>query len=356
MDGTTGGDGGGTRTEPTVRDRLRYLLVLSRPRFWFYLAGPVVVGTVYGGGSAPELVAPTALVLFGYFLVPANVLLYGVNDRFDADIDAENPKKAGGRTETESEAVETGGEAVETGGEAVETGGEAVETENEATQQAREARWRGDRVVAAAIIATGLLGLVTVAVTPPIAWPYLVGFFLLAVGYSAPPTRFKTTPLLDSASNGLYVLPGAAAYVAASGAHPPAAALAGAWIWAMAMHTFSAIPDIEPDREAGIRTTATALGERRAYGYCVGCWTLAAAAFSLVDVRLGALVGVYPVFVTGIALTDVAVDRAYWWFPALNTVVGAALTIGGLSRIVAPAEVRALIETWALIEVIAGVA
>ncbi|SEH51791.1 4-hydroxybenzoate polyprenyltransferase [Halopenitus malekzadehii] len=312
---STGCDGGSDAASqapvPTVRGRLRYLLVLSRPRFWFYLAGPVIVGVAYGADAVPELFGPAALVLFGYFLVPANVLLYGVNDLFDADIDAENPKKA--------------------------------------AEDGRESRWRGDRVVTAAIVAAGLLSLVTLAVTPPIAWPYLGGFLLLAVGYSAPPARLKTTPLLDSVSNGLYVLPGAAAYVAVSGTYPPTAALVSAWVWAMAMHTFSAVPDIKPDRAAGIRTTATVLGERRTYMYCAGCWALAAAAFATVDPGLGALLGVYPIFVVAVAATDVAVERAYWWFPALNTVVGTALTIGGLTRIVRPADAGLPIEVWALV-------
>ncbi|WP_280537144.1 prenyltransferase [Halopenitus sp. POP-27] len=313
-----GADAASQAPVPTVRGRLRYLLVLSRPRFWFYLAGPVIVGVAYGADAVPELFGPAALVLFGYFLVPANVLLYGVNDLFDADIDAENPKKA--------------------------------------AEDGRESRWRGDRVVTAAIVAAGLLSLVTLAVTPPIAWPYLGGFLLLAVGYSAPPTRLKTTPLLDSVSNGLYVLPGAAAYAALSGIHPPVAALLGAWTWAMAMHTFSAIPDIEPDRQAGIRTTATVLGARRAYGYCAGWWAIAVVVFAILDPRLGALLGVYPIFVAVVAATDVAVERAYWWFPALNTVVGTALTIGGLTRIVRPAEAGLLIEVWSLVGVIVGVA
>jgi len=104
-----------------------------------------------------------------------------------------------------------------------------------------------------------------------------------------PASGFKTTPFLDSVSNGLYILPGAAAYAAVSGTHPPIAALAGAWLWAMGMHTFSAIPDIEPDRAAGIRTTATLLGEGRTYAYCVACWVAAAVAFAAVDIRLGVL-------------------------------------------------------------------
>jgi 4-hydroxybenzoate polyprenyltransferase len=274
-------------------DRLPYLFTLSRPRFWLYLAGPVLVGVAFGARSVADLFGLGAAVAFAYFLVPANVFLYGVNDVFDARIDAENPKK-----------------------------------------DEREARWRGDPVVVAAVVASGLLGAAVFAVLPRIAWPYLAGFFFLAVEYSAPPLRFKTTPLLDSLSNGLYVLPGAAAYAAVAGAHPPAAALTGAWLWAMGMHTFSAIPDVEPDREAGIRTTATVLGESRTYAYCFGCWLAAAVAFGLVDPRLGATLLVYPAAVLAVARSDVDVARAYWWYPALNTAVGMTLTLGALWRVV----------------------
>jgi len=276
----------------SMSELFRYLLVLSRPRFWLYLAGPVAVGVTYGISDVSGLFTPMTVGLAGYFLVPANVFLYGVNDAFDADIDELNPKKEG-----------------------------------------REARWQGSRPVALAVALAFALGLVAFAATPPVAWPYLAGFLLLGAAYSTPPVRFKTTPFLDSVSNGLYILPGAAAYAAVTGSHPPVAALAGAWLWAMGMHTFSAIPDIEPDRAAGIRTTATVLGESRTFAYCIACWVAAAAAFAAVDVRLGALLSVYPVFAAWVARSSIAVDRAYWWFPALNTAVGTLLAMGGLWRV-----------------------
>jgi 4-hydroxybenzoate polyprenyltransferase len=271
----------------------RYLLKLSRPRFWLYLAGPVAVGVVYAAASTADLFTPTTLTLFAYFLLPANVLLYGVNDVFDVDVDAENPKKEG-----------------------------------------REVRYGGDRLVPVAVAVCGGLVLAPVGVTPPLAWPWLAGFLALGVAYSAPPTRLKTRPPLDSLSNGLYVLPGAAAYAAVAGRHPPLLAVVGGWLWTMAMHTFSAIPDIEPDRRAGIETTATTLGEGATYAYCAACWALAAVAFGLLDVRLGALIGLYPVGVVLVARSSVAADRAYWWFPAVNTVAGALMTIAGLWRVV----------------------
>ncbi|MFC6730726.1 lycopene elongase, partial [Natronoarchaeum mannanilyticum] len=64
--------------------------------------------------------------------------------------------------------------------------------------------------------------------------------------------------------------------------------------------------------------------------YCAVCWTLAAAAFGAIDLRLGAALAVYPLLAVGVPLLGIDVDRAYWWFPAINTVVGAALTMGGL--------------------------
>jgi 4-hydroxybenzoate polyprenyltransferase len=98
----------------------------------------------------------------------------------------------------------------------------------------------------------------------------------------------------------------------------------------MAMHTFSAVPDIEPDRAAGIRTTATVLGERGALAYCAGCWFLSAAVMGVLHPFLGAVFAGYPLFVGGIRAADVDIDRAYWWCPLVNTLAGMVLTMGGI--------------------------
>ena len=273
----------------SAKSRLRDLLVVSRPRFWLYLAGPVLVGAAFGADSPAALLSPVALALFAYFLLPANVFLYGVNDVFDAEADRANPRKA-----------------------------------------ERESRFRGDPLVVLGTVTGAALGLVLAGAIEPLAAAYVLGFLVLGAAYSAPPLRLKGRPPLDSLSNGLYVLPGAAAYAALSGSAPPTLALLGGWLWAMGMHTFSAIPDVEADRRAGIDTTATVLGHEGAMAYCAACWLLAATTFAAVDGRLGVLLLVYPLLVVGIATSRVVVDRAYWWFPAVNTAVGAVLTVGGL--------------------------
>jgi 4-hydroxybenzoate polyprenyltransferase len=269
------------------------LLVRSRPRFWLYLAGPALVGLAYGAESVGDLTSPAAIALVAYFLIPANLFLYGVNDVFDAEADAENPRKAG-----------------------------------------RERRYRGDDPTPVAAAVGAGLGLVLLVALPPAGRPWVAGFLLLGAAYSAPPLRLKGRPPLDSVSNGLYVLPGGAAYATLAGAAPPALALLGGWLWTMGMHTFSAVPDVAPDRRAGVRTTATALGRRGALGYCLVCWLLAAAAFGALDWRAGGLLLGYPVAILAVEGLSIPVERAYWWFPAANAVVGALLTLGGLRGIV----------------------
>lgn len=291
--GGTSGEAGPQAAGTARGTSLAYLLKLSRPRFWLYLAGPVLVGAAFGAERLADFMSPVAVLTFLYFLLPANILLYGVNDRFDAGVDAFNPKK-----------------------------------------DDREARYAGGNLVVAAIAASAVLGLALMLWLPAPARPWLVGFFFLAIGYSAPPLRFKARPIADSLSNGLYILPGVAIYAAIAGGHPPGSAIAAGWLWTMAMHTFSAIPDIEPDRQAGIATTATWLGRPGAFAYCGVCWLAAALLFAPLSRPLALLFLVYPALDLWAArLPEAELARAYWWFPAINTVVGMALTIAGLLQL-----------------------
>jgi 4-hydroxybenzoate polyprenyltransferase len=276
---------------PSEQSLVGYLFWLSRPRFWLYLAGPVVVGVVYAADSVAEFFTPLTVGMFLYFLIPANLFLYGINDIFDRDIDEHNPKKS---------------------------------------KEGNEVRYQGDALVVMMVYLMTALGGLFVPFVPNIGIYVLMAFFVLGAQYSAPPLRLKTKPFLDSLSNGLYILPGLLAYLAVARSFPPALAVAGGWLWTMAMHTFSAVPDIEPDRTADIRTAATVLGERGALAYCGVCWVAAAALMALVHPFLGGVFAVYPLFVATIVVADVATDRAYWWFPILNTLAGMVLTMAGI--------------------------
>ena len=306
------------------RERARYLLAVSRPRFWFYLAGPVLVGLAWGAPDLGSVLTPVTIALFAYFLVPANVFLYGLNDYFDRDLDRLNPKKVGpGESPTGVSAPESGrGD----GAIVVRSDGECAATPD----RVPEVQYRGDRVVPAMVAIAAGIAVGFAWLLPGVALAWIGIFLVLGTAYSAPPVRLKTVPVLDSVSNGLYLAPGAAAYAAVAGVNPPLAAIVGGWLWAMGMHTYSAIPDIAPDRAAGIATTATVLGPRRTLAYCGACWILAAGSFGWIHPALALAFLPYPILVAVVALRELDVERVYWWFPALNTLAGAALTIGGL--------------------------
>lgn len=269
-----------------ILDDLKYVLKLSRPRFWLYLAGPAILGIVIGAESASQLFTVQNFLIFLYFLIPANIMLYGVNDYFDREIDEENPKK-----------------------------------------DDREEAYRANNFTDSIIVAATVT---SIPVTIPLsgaAWPFMIGFLALSVAYSAPPLRFKARPFLDSLSNGLYILPLGVAYGAVTGTWPPVAVMAAGWTWSMAMHTFSAIPDIEPDRKAGVSTTATYLGRRETYIYCIAVWTVAAAISGLYSIYAGALLGIYPLLCAGFYLSDLSDSEAYWYYPYINSLIGMVLTI-----------------------------
>lgn len=272
-----------------MKDKLKYIFKLSRPRFWLYLGGPALLGLVLGASGIESLLSLENFLLFLYFLIPANIMLYGINDYFDRDIDEENPKK-----------------------------------------EDKEEKYRGnistDLVIGlstALIVPLGLL-------LPQKALGTILLFVFLSIAYSAPPFRFKTRPFLDSISNGLYILPFVLTYLYSTKTFPPILTVAGGWAWTMAMHTFSAIPDIKPDRKAGIETTATYLGRKKTYIYCIFIWTVSGLLISLWNIYAGILILLYPIIGTGFYFSDLSDSESYWYYPYINAFIGMILTMAGL--------------------------
>jgi 4-hydroxybenzoate polyprenyltransferase len=268
------------------------LLRVSRPRFWMYLLGPFMVAL-----AATSLRPPVEVWLLGLYLtLPANLLIYGVNDLYDAETDRLNPKK---RT---------------------------YEHLLEASERPGLVR---------AILALNLPFLVLVPFLPN-AWPWLLVFVVTGVGYSVPPLRAKGRPIVDSAFNLLYVAPGFAAYATLSGQQPPIPVVVAALLWCMAMHAYSAVPDIAADRAAGVPTVATLLGARRTLTGC-GAAYAAAALLAFPYVGWFALVGglMYLTMITLSLRTErpAGLFLLYRCFPFLNTAIGAALfCVIGISR------------------------
>lgn len=274
-------------------DNLRLAYRVSRPRFWFYLAGPFTVGCIWGTERFLDLATPEFFLYLLYFLLPANVFLYGVNDYWDRDTDLLNPKK---------------------------------DWKEYLVQDAERDQLRR------LIIAIFAFSILLMAFQKNMGERLIFGFFLfLAYFYSARPLRFKASPFLDFASNVLYIVPGVFAYYMVTGLIPPPLVLAASSLHAWAMHLFSAIPDIEWDRKVNLVTTAVLVGERASMVLCLAFWSaFSALVFRMGDGSpLGLLPLVYPVLVLMLLVHGRDVGSIYWLYPYINTGLGCLLFLIG---------------------------
>ncbi len=229
-------------------------------------------------------------VLFAiYFLFPANLLIYGVNDIFDHDTDQLNEKKL----------------------------------EYEALVQKNQ-----QRSLAIWIAVFNLPFIVLALIFVPATLISLAGFLFFSIFYSAPPIRAKAKPFLDSAFNILYVFPGVFGYQLLTEGFPPYILMIAAGLWTAAMHAYSAIPDIEADKQAGLKTIATVCGP---YGTLALCFCLYAAAAILSYSYLGficvSIGSVYLILMIASvrSLKTGTIFKLYRWFPVINALAGAAI-------------------------------
>jgi 4-hydroxybenzoate polyprenyltransferase len=96
------------------------------------------------------------------------------------------------------------------------------------------------------------------------------------------------------------------------------------------MHAYSAIPDIDSDRQANLSTVATVLGGRTTIVVCLAFYSVAAflamCYFGLLAIGLGL---VYVILMLhSLRLENSAeITKMYRLFPAVNTVVGFILFV-----------------------------
>lgn len=247
------------------------------------------MGLAAGAASRSDLLRIENLVFGLYFLLPANLLLYGINDIFDWETDRLNTKKA------------------------------EYEMLVPPDEHRRLAVW---------IALLNLPFAVALFFLTPKALPSLAGFVFFSVFYSAPPIRSKAIPIVDSIFNVLYVFPAAFAYQMMTGDFPPPLVMAAGGFWTMAMHAFSAIPDITADREAGVSTVATLLGKRWTLLFCLAAYLASAVvAYPYIGVWAAVPIIVYSTMIglSWISKNHDGVFSIYQRFPIVNAIVGFAL-------------------------------
>ena len=265
---------------------IRWLIKISRPRFWVYITGPFLIGVV---AASPVQSWPLIILLGVYFTFPANLLIYGINDIFDYETDKHNPKKV------------------------------AYETLVKPKEQKQLWRW---------IAITNAPFLLLLPLLGNNGRWAVAGFLFFGIFYSMPPIRAKVRPLLDSIFNVLYIFPGIVGYAVVSKTLPSLYLCLAAAFWCMAMHAYSAVPDIEADRKAKIDTIATKLGKTGTLLFCLACYGLAAgltvSVLGQFSIAVGILYG-FMMIVTLQAKNAHSVMKLYSLFPYINMGVGMAL-------------------------------
>ena len=218
------------------------LLYISRPVLWINTVGPATVGMWLAG----DLFVWGALPILLWLTLPFNLLIYGVNDVFDQETDARNPRKG-------------------------------------TLEGARIDRTEVRPIALGVVLSNAPFLAYFVLFVPAAAVAWMILYALVFVGYSVPPARFKARPYLDSLSNAAYAFPLVFVPLAV-GQGPVLPAAVGLMAWSAAKHTFDAVQDVDEDHKVGIATTAVRLGPGGVVFWSGVLWALATLCFALVNV------------------------------------------------------------------------
>lgn len=264
-----------------------------------YVFGPFVLPIALNSNLTLENIL--ILILFGiYFLLPANLLIYGINDINDYETDILNDKKNG-----YEELVEN--------------------TDKE------------KKFLIKYITLTNIPFLIlAIFLLPKISLIYLFLFLLTSWQYSAKPIRAKAKPFLDSIVSGvLYIMPAGISYGLLFSKSLPTDVLIAGIIWSVSMHAYSAVPDINADKQAGLKTGATMLGKQTMLVLCCLLFLVSATigfkyigAISIIGFAFYLYLIIWSIKIK----TPEGVLKVYKIFPYVNTFVGGLIFLSLLIK------------------------
>lgn len=220
-------------------ETLKQLFWSSRPISWINTAYPFGLAYWLATGDTGLTLWIGAL----FFLIPYNLLMYGINDVFDYESDLRNPRKGG---------IE----------------GALLDP-----------KWHAVTVKAAIWSCVPFVVYLTVIGTSSsTSWLYLTLFAVIA--YSAKGLRFKEKPFLDSITSSLHfvgpVIFGLSLAEVNLGQRQILIAIVSFFLWGVASHAFGAVQDVLADREGGIASIATVIGARATVRVALAAYVVAA--------------------------------------------------------------------------------
>lgn len=244
-----------------------------------------------------DLFNPAVIPFLIWATVPFNLWLYGINDIFDRETDALNPRKGGVQG---------------------------------AVLGDHEVKW-----VLWGIAVTNIPFLIYFVLNYQLsALIWIAVYYLFFLNYSAPPLRWKSRPFWDAFSNIDYAFPLVFVALALNYQVNWVGAI-GLMVWGIAKQAYDAIQDIDEDASVGIDTTATRLGIRGTVVWSSFWWLVATIMFFTVNIPLGIANGLYVAYLLIGQWRKQDLDRARALYPAsilfpyvVGTVIGMQLVFG----------------------------
>lgn len=286
-----------------MRKKAKLLFTSSRPLSWVNTAFPFAAGYLFFAQSVDPLLIIGTL----FFLIPYNLLMYGINDVYDYESDMRNPRKGG-------------------------------------VEGAVVAK-KYHRLLLSWSYILPMPFVIALAILAPQSLLVLLGCLFFVIAYSAKGLRFKEIPFLDSITSSLHFV-GPLLFALSCVGWPQQAwpIVIAFFFWGIASQSFGAIQDIIADREAGLKSIATVLGARKTLYFALANYLIAVGVMVSTGLS-GAVVAIASLaYVTNILpfiqVTDKTAEttRAGWKrFLWINFLVGAVVT---MSLIVAYLEVK----------------
>ncbi len=262
---------------------IKQYIKISRYRFWLYTAGPFLLGTVLGISQVTDLLRFDFFIVLIFFLIPFNFFIYSVNDFFDEDTDKYNSKK--------------------------------TEQETKYTKDLnRIYRW--------GLISFAVLFIVVFLILNPVNRILLILVTAVSYFYSAPPIRFKSKYIVDSLSNILYAIPGFIGFFMFNQPVIPWQFIYIGFAYNAAMHLFSAIPDIEADKLAQLKTSAILFGKKLSLVVCLVLWFSISLILLSANLLIFSISLIYSLLVLIVIIKPNLLTKVYWLFPYVNGIAG----------------------------------
>lgn len=270
------------------------LIMVSRPVSWVNTAYPFAVAYWLAGGTDITLLIVATL----FFLIPYNLLMYGVNDIFDYESDIRNPRKGG-------------------------------------IEGMREQRELHPAIAKAVVLTTVPFVAYLFYYGTLVSNVVLAGVLFFVVAYSIAKLRFKERPLVDSITSSLHFV-GPAVFALSLTGFPAEATpyIIAFFLWGMASHAFGAVQDILPDREGKIASIATVLSARKTVYFAGSLYVTAAVVLFLQPLPFALLGIICLAYVANIlplyAINDKTsgeANRPWRRFIWLNLVAGFLITM-----------------------------